>query len=204
VSYDRFNYISKKEINDSTGKLLGYVFILASPKKYKTDALYPELFLKGYNNSIENSQVYAYAVYNKYQLVNSHNDYAFPWQLQPSQLPQEEFVSVRKKNFDELWYRAGPDKVVIIAKEDSLFIESTTLFSYLFCAFLIVTGIFWLLNVLIRSRLRWRKIRGYWQMTIRSQVHSTIIFISLLSFIVVGVATILFSSTGTTTTTAKN
>ena len=32
----------------------------------------------------------------------------------------------------------------------------------------------------------------YWQMSIRNQVHATIIFMSLLSFIVVGVATILF------------
>ncbi len=34
--------------------------------------------------------------------------------------------------------------------------------------------------------------RQYWQMSIRNQVHGTIIFISLLSFIVIGVATILF------------
>ena len=61
VSYDRFNYISKKDIKDSADRLLGYVFILATPKKYKTDALYPELFLKGYDNSIENSPVYSYA-----------------------------------------------------------------------------------------------------------------------------------------------
>jgi hypothetical protein len=82
--------------------------------------------------------------------------------------------------------------VVIIAKEDNFFIESITLFSYLFCAFLLVTAIFWLFNLVIRSRLRWRIIRQSWQMSIRSQVHITIIFISLLSFIIVGVATILF------------
>jgi hypothetical protein len=34
------------------------------------------------------------------------------------------------------------DKVVIIAKQQNLFIESITLFSYLFCAFLFVTGFF--------------------------------------------------------------
>jgi hypothetical protein len=77
ISYDRFNYISKKDILDSANSLVGYVFILASPKNYKTDALYPELFLKGYEKSIENSPVYSYAIYNKLKLVGSHNEYAF-------------------------------------------------------------------------------------------------------------------------------
>ena len=192
VSYDQFTYISKIDITDSAERRLGYVFILATPKKYKTDALYPELFLRGYNNSIENSPVYSYAVYNKLQLVYNHNDYAFPWQLTLEQVPKTNFETFRKKGYYELWYRAGGDKVVIIAKEDNFFIESITLFSYLFCAFLFVTGIFWFFNAVVRSRLQWGKMRTHWQMSIRTQVHATIIFISLLSFLVVGIATILF------------
>ncbi len=192
VSYDKYNYISKKDITDSTGKMLGYLFILASPKKYRTDALYPELFLKGYNASIENSPIYSFAVYNKLRMVSSHNDYAFPSHLLPKQLPKDEYEQHTKDGYDELWYKAGPDKAVIIAKKVNFIIESITLFSYLFCAFLFVTGFFWLLNSLVRSRLRWRHVKQYWQMSIRNQVHATIIFMSLLSFIVVGVATILF------------
>ncbi len=192
VSYDQFTYISKIDITDSAKRRLGYVFILATPKKYKTDALYPELFLRGYNNSIENSPVYSYAVYSKLQLVYNHNDYAFPWQLTLEQVPKTDFETFRKKGYYELWYRAGGDKVVIIAKEDNFFIESITLFSYLFCAFLFVAGIFWFFNAVVRSRLQWGKMRTHWQMSIRTQVHATIIFISLLSFLVVGVATILF------------
>jgi two-component system nitrogen regulation sensor histidine kinase NtrY len=192
VSFDRFTYISKIDVTDTAKKMLGYVFILATPKKYKTDALYPELFLRGYNNSIENSAVYSYAIYNKLQLVNNHNDYAFPWQITQGQVPKSDFATFRRQGYYELWYKAGADKVVIIAKEDNFFIESITLFSYLFCAFLFVTGIFWFFNALVRSRLRWSKMRTHWQMSIRNQVHATIIFISLLSFIVVGVSTILF------------
>ena len=39
VSYDRFNYISKKEITDTMGHRQGYIFIVSKPKKYKSDAL---------------------------------------------------------------------------------------------------------------------------------------------------------------------
>ena len=43
-AYDRFTYISRKDITDTTDKLLGYVFILATPKKYKSDAITQSYF----------------------------------------------------------------------------------------------------------------------------------------------------------------
>ncbi len=191
-SYDRFSYISRKTIIDREKDTLGYVFVLANPKKYKTDALNLELFSKVNDNAIENSSVYAFAVYNNLQLVNSHNDYAFATRITAAQVPKEEFITFKKTNYDELWYKAGPQKVVIIVKANNFLIESITLFSYLFCAFLLVTGIFWLLNVSIRARFNKERFKYYWQLSIRNQIHGTVIFISVLSFLVIGVATILF------------
>ncbi len=191
-SYDRFSYISRKTVANYDGDTLGYVFVLANPKKYKTDALNLELFSKGKSNAIENSAVYAFAVYNKLQLVNSHNDYAFATRLTTQQVPKDEFVIYKKKGYDELWFKAGPQKVVIIAKENNIFIEAITLFSYLFCAFLLVTGLFWLLNISVRARFKKERFRHYWQLSLRNQIHGTVIFISVLSFLVIGIATILF------------
>lgn len=191
-SYDRFSYISRKTVTNFDGDTLGYVFVLASPKKYKSDAINLELFSKGLNNAIENSPVYAFAVYDKLQLVNSHNDYAFATRLTAQQVPKNDFSTVHKNGFDELWYKAGPQKIVIIAKENNFFIESITLFSYLFCAFLLVTGLFWLLNIIIKAKFRKNKIKHYWQLSIRNQIHGTVIFISVLSFFIIGIATILF------------
>ena len=192
VAYDRFNYISKKEIIDSSGSLLGHVFVLASPKKFKTDALYPELFLKGFETSIENSPVYFHAVYNQLKLVSSHNEYAFPLQLPTDHSRPYSFRSVKKKGYDELWYKSGAGKAVVIVKQDNFFIEAVTLFSYLFCTFLFITALCWIIAAIIQSRLHWRELGRYWQMSIRNQVHSTIIFISLSAFIIVGFATIVF------------
>ena len=191
-SYDRFSYISRKNITDTEGQLLGYVFVLANPKKYKTEALNLELFSKGNNNAIENSSVYAFAIYNNLQLINSHNDYPFATSLTREQLPTEEYLSLNKKNYDELWYKAGPEKVVIIVKQDNMLIESITLFSYLFCAFLLVTGVIWLLNIFIRSRINRTPLKAYLQLSIRNQVHGTVILVSVVSFVVIGMATILF------------
>ncbi len=191
-SFDRFSYISRKTVTNFDGDTLGYVFVLANPKKYKNDALNLELFSKGKGNDIENSSVYAFAVYNNLQLVNSHNDYPFATKLNLQQIPKVEFTIYKKKGYDELWYKAGPQKVVIISKENNVFIESITLFSYLFCAFLLVTGIFWLINISIRARFKRERFMHYGQLSIRNQIHGTVIFVSVLSFFVIGIATILF------------
>lgn len=191
-SYDRFSYISRKTVTNFDGDTLGYVFVLANPKKNKTNALNLELFSRGKSNAIENSSLYAFAVYNNLQLIDSHNDYAFATRLTPEQVPREEFVIIKKNGYDELWFKAGPQKVVIIAKPSNLFIETITLFSYLFCAFLLVAGIFWLLNISIRARFNRERIRYYWQLSIRNQIHGTVIFVSVVSFLVIGIATILF------------
>ncbi len=191
VSFDKFSYISKKVLTEFSGKLLGYVFIIANPKKFKNE-LYPELFSRGQGNAIENSSLYAFAIYNKQKLISSHNDYPFATSLDKNQFPPQEFLQRKNSNYNELWYRSGPDRMIVIAKKDNIPIESITLFSYLFCSFLLLTFLFWLINILIISRFNLEKLRFFWQLSIRNQIHGTIIFISVLSFFVIGIATILF------------
>ena len=192
VSYDRFNYISKKKVTDSSGKLQGFAFILTRPKKYKSDALYPELFSKGTANSIESSSQYSFAVYNKNHLSNSYNNYPFPTLITNLSLANNEFLIHGNNGYDELWYNAGDDKIIVIAKMDNLFMECITLFAYLFFAFLVITALFNLLSVLVNGRFNFVTTRQLLQLTIRNQVHGTIILISLFSFVVIGIATILF------------
>jgi signal transduction histidine kinase len=192
VSYGQFNYISKKIITDSSREIIGYVFIISNPKKYKNDALYPELFSKGNVNSIESSPLYAFAVYDNNRLINSYNDYPFPTSLSPEQLRNTEYWSKRNEDYDELWYRPNDEKVVIIARQESFYIESITLFAYLFCSFLLMAGFFRLMNIFIKNRFNLNKIRLFSTLSIRSQVHVTIISISIFSFVIIGATTILF------------
>jgi two-component system nitrogen regulation sensor histidine kinase NtrY len=191
-SYERYNFISKKEIVDTSGKLLGTIFILVSPKVINDQMLYPELFSKGSSADIENSSIYAYAIYYKKKLISSHNDYPFSTTMQPEKLFTGQYRMRYKNNRDELWFHASSDKFIVIAKENSIVVESITLFSYLFCAFLLLAALFWAMKVIVESRLIPSKIRGIWQLSIRNQIHGIIIFVSTLSFVVIGVVTILF------------
>ena len=154
--------------------------------------MYPELFSKGHNNAIENSSTYAFAIYRNNKLISSHNDYPFATSLPTLQFGGQPYLQQNHNNNSELWYKAGGDKYVVIVKPDNLLIESFTLFSYIFCSFLLLTALFLLTNVLIRSRLNFNKLKTYFQLTIRNQVHGTIIFFSTISFLIIGIATIIF------------
>ena len=121
-----------------------------------------------------------------------NNDYPFSTHLTDEQIPKTDFVHVRKGAYDELWHRVSDDNYVVVVKRDNSAIEDITLFAYLFSAFLFLVALFRLAALLIWSRLHWSQLKTYWQMNIRSQIHTTIIFISLFSFVVIGVATIVF------------
>ncbi|MFT3827637.1 MAG: ATP-binding protein [Chitinophagaceae bacterium] len=192
-SFDKFAYIYRQAVKDSSGYTMGYVFILAEPKKYKSDALVPELFKQTRELVPEYSSVYSYAVYDaSLRLIQRYNDYPFPTHLQQSQLKPKEFWTDKRYGYDELWYRQASSKVVIIARKSNTFIESITLFAYLFSTFLFLLAFYRFSSILLRSRLRWNLFKQNLQFNIRSQIHTTIILVSLLSFLVIGIATIFF------------
>ena len=188
-SFDKFAYIYKKTVrNDTSGKIAGYLFILSEPKSQKSgDALVPELF----HERSEDLPEY-YAIYNNRELVTPGGDYPFPTHLTAGQIPRGDFVHIKKDGYDELWHRLSDDNAVVVVKRDNSSIEDITLFAYLFSAFLFLVALFRGTALLIWSRLHWSQLKTYWQMNIRSQIHTTIIFISLFSFVVIGVATIIF------------
>ncbi|MEO8822143.1 MAG: HAMP domain-containing sensor histidine kinase [Ginsengibacter sp.] len=192
ISYDRFNYISKKKVTSSEGLKLGYVFIISKPKRYKSDALYPELFSKGNSNSIESSPVYAFAVYNNNKLSSSYNDYPFTTNIDNNDFTYNEFRIVKHNGYEELWYKANADKVIVIARQDRFFVESVTLFAWLFCSFLLIAIFFNLAHHFLTERKLNSDFKSLFQPNIRTQVHGTIILVSIFSFIVIATTTILF------------
>lgn len=192
-SFDRFSYIFKREARIGKQKL-GSLFVLADPRRNKNEALTPELFRQ---NSVllpeQYSSVYSYAIYDSTRnLIQNYNDYAFPTHLANWLIPTNEFERRRNESFEELWYRPSSDKVVIIARKRNSFIEAITLFAYLFSTFLFLLAFYRVSSMIIRSRFHWPVLKQYMQLSIRSQIHSTILMVSLLSFVVIGVATILF------------
>jgi nitrogen fixation/metabolism regulation signal transduction histidine kinase len=190
-SLDRFSYLFQKSITDSSGNTLGYFFVIAKPKRYKSEALYPELFKQVKDISTDLNVNYAYAVYNKNEILISSGTENFPSHLSKQDYPKLEYEVRNKGETSQLWYNSG-NKIVVISRSSSVFYEAITLFAYLFGIFLCIVVLFQLAGILFRSRFRWRSIKAAFRFSIRSQIQSTIIFISIFSFVVIGVATISF------------
>ncbi len=192
-SFSKYTYITRKIAKDTSGNIMGSVFIISNPKKYSSgDALFPQMFKQYKKNDPENSPIYSYAVYSKKRLVNYSNKYPFPTKLDADKVPKEEFGRRNNGDYNELWYRASNDIVVVMTRKRDTIIEGITLFSYIFCSFLFLVSFVQLLSLILKSGYNWQGVKKMMQLNIRAQVHGTVIFISIFSFVIIGIATISF------------
>ncbi|HVW99843.1 MAG TPA: HAMP domain-containing sensor histidine kinase, partial [Candidatus Babeliaceae bacterium] len=191
TSFDRITYITRRIIKDSS-KTVGTFFIISNPRQYGADALYPELFRQVSKRDDENSPIYSFAIYKDRLLTSSSNKYPFPISISKDQIPKSEVEQRTNDGYDELWYRSSNNKVVVIAKQRQSLLESITLFSYLFCAFLFMVGLLQLIALILRFFRDRYSFNLFEQFSIRSQIQGTVIFVSVLSFLIIGAATISF------------
>lgn len=196
TALDQYAYIARREIRD-TG-LVGTFFIVSAPKTFSQDALSSELFRSEQETDIDRSFTYSHAIYKydpeerRHILTSSSAKYPFQIDLTAGEIPNEEYRHLTKDGYDEMWYKASNSKVVVVAKKQDSLIESITLFSYLFCAFLFLVSLLQFVSILLKAGNDRSVLSTFWQLNIRSQIHGTIIFISVLSFLIIGVATISF------------
>lgn len=190
--FDKFIYITKTEIYDETSaEKLGTLFIMADLKKYNSDAVFPELFKQTKKNDPESSPIYSYGVYLN-GILKSYNKYPFPIMLREGEIPKLEVTREVKNDYDEMWYRASSELIVVMARKKDTILESITLFSYIFCSFLFLVAFGQFLSLSLKTISNRNRLREIFQWNIRAQVHSTIIFISIFSFVIIGISTISF------------
>ncbi|HWR33620.1 MAG TPA: HAMP domain-containing sensor histidine kinase, partial [Chitinophagaceae bacterium] len=192
TSFEKFNYITRRDVIDTANNKLGSFFIVSNPKNFSRDALFPELFREFKKADPENSPIYSNAVYVNSRLVSPPGNYPFATSLNEEEIPKGEYTRHINGDYDELWYRTGNEKVVVIARKKETIIEAITLFSYIFCSFLFLVALVQLISFFLKTGFNRRKLKNLLQLNIRKQVHSTIIFISVFSFIIIGIATISF------------
>lgn len=189
---NEFSYLYIKDIKDARGSIKGFFIIVAELKKYKSEALYPELFKQVEDVATDLNVNYAYAVYNKGKIINNYGDYNFKSRVPKEDYPKQEFYEKQINGKSVLWYNAGNNKLVIIVRSGSLFFEAITLFAYLFGSFLFIVVLFQVGHLLIQYRFRLNHIKNELRFDLRTQIQGAIILLSLFSFLVIGIATISF------------
>jgi two-component system, NtrC family, nitrogen regulation sensor histidine kinase NtrY len=191
-AFDKITYITKRVVTDDSGRKMGSVFIISDPRDYKSEALLPELFKQFKQADPENSPTYSYAIYNDTSLVSFSTKYPFHTTITRDEVPVVEFERRKNGNYDEVWYRATNRKTIVMARKKDTLIETITLFSYIFCSFLFLVLFVELLTAVLKIAAGDMRVKKLLQWNIRSQVHGTIILISVLSFLIIGIATISF------------
>ncbi len=188
---DGFSFLYQKVIKEGDSTM-GYLFVIINSKRYKSEALYPELFNLTQDLSSDQNTNYAYAVYSGGKMINHVNNYNFPSTLDIKKFPGFEYTYKQVGDFNELWYNSGTGKLVLVVKRSAWMIESVTLFAYLFVSFLIIIFLFQGGSYLLTHRFQWSIIKSSFRFNIRTQIQATIIFLSVFSFIVIAIATISF------------
>lgn len=190
-SYNQVIYLTRRDLTDSARRV-GTVFIVSTPTSLSGETFLPELFSNVGRNDIESSPVYTHAVYENGILTSQQTKYPFKTSLTYREVPAQTFETRTNGDYDELWYKANGTKIIVITKKHDPFLERITLFSYLFCCFLAMVALLHLLAMLVRAAYGWKIVTFFSEISIRSQVHGTIIFVSVLSFLIIGAATITF------------
>jgi two-component system nitrogen regulation sensor histidine kinase NtrY len=191
--FDKYTYIFERTIKNENQKILGYLFIVSELEEYDKEVLVAKLFRGSENPDFEKGGIYSWATYFDRRLsVDAKNKYPFPTSLDQKDVPKETIEKRVKTNYTELWYKAKGNKIIVVARKKADALEAITLFSYIFCVFLFLVAFFNLLLLLLRMGGNVKEVRRILEWNIRTQIHSTIIFISILSFLIIGVSTISF------------
>jgi signal transduction histidine kinase len=207
-------FIFNRAITDTSGTTIGYLFLLLDRGNDNME-LEAQLFKPTDRDNLSISQNYSYSVYlnDTLNIVSSYSKYPFHTILKPSDRQAGTVVKRFNNRYTELWYKAKNyannttvvtgkdgkpmivarnDKIIVVAKKEVGVLEAITLFSYIFCIFLFLVGLFNALTLLLRIGGDLKEFRRVIEWNIRTQIHSTIIFISILSFTIIGISTISF------------
>ncbi len=92
TSFDKFNYITRRDVTDTAGKKLGTFFIVSNPNNYSRDALFPEFFRQfKADRSGKLTDLFQCSVYKQAGLVSPPGNYPFAIWLDDNEVPKEGF-----------------------------------------------------------------------------------------------------------------
>jgi len=190
---DRHYYLSYIPIySDTINKRIGYVIIDLDLKKQINETVYPELLQPSSNKDAQNEGEYSYAIYSSGKLVTQVNDYAFTTKLANDTLRPLHYKFHNGEQSSELYFKL-PDKLtVVVVYIRNIYIETITLFSYLFVIEMLLAIIVLLYQLYLSYFTRTSFSGRFIKLTLRSRVHLSMLGVVLLSFIIIGFVTILF------------
>ncbi len=185
------NYLADIPIRKGD-RLIGRIVIQMLAKELKDSKVYPELLLDERLKSAQKYNRYTYAVY-KDSIRFKENGKFYPYRLPFDHSKKEEFKYLKSEKRSHIIYKASDQKVVVVSKPNEDIVTPISLFSYMFCLQLLVLILIVSFNFLIKW-LPDGKFRSLFSMkpTLRNRINFSVISIIIVSFVVIGVVTVIY------------
>jgi two-component system nitrogen regulation sensor histidine kinase NtrY len=171
-------------------KFIGTIVLKLSPKTYSKTNLYPELLLEENIKPTEDGDVYGYGIYVNDMLTRKEGIYPYNSQFN-FKAGKDEYTRVNEGNLVHLIYNAGDNKKVVITSKRGNWLEPTTLFSYLFCFYLIFAFLALILRMIVRLIEEKKPLPDLFSLTFKDKIQYAMIFILVTSFFIIGLVTII-------------
>ncbi len=188
---NNYSYIYEKKIkNDSV--YFGSLYVVIQPKLFENSTLVPELFRHKDDIFSLSESGYFFGVYDNHKLTSPFTGFDFSDSITDAQFPKTGYIFKDTLRSSQLWYNAGNSKLLIIARKNDGFFNFITLFSYLFVLFIMLSFAVHNSRYLIQTRGSKFSFRNLFRFNLRTQIQTTIVGVSIASFLIIGAATISF------------
>jgi len=189
-------YIGIIPIINNNNSRLGELVLYLTPKIYNGQSVYPELLL-GQNiiSTIDNS-AYNFAIYHNDRLVVQHGDFPYTYYWDRSMnTPLNEPKFIETDEWEHLACKYPNNRSIIISIPQEGFFEPVATMSYFFVIYLIVTFLILSLINIYRSIRSNTGVTESINISFRTRINYTMLFIIIVSFVVIGSLTISFFKT---------
>lgn len=184
-----YTYLSNITITENS-KFIGTVVILLNPKIFYKSNLYPELLLEDYVKPGGKFGDYSFAEYAFKTLYNKSGSCSYPTKFSFADTLDQEFLKINDNEYDHLIYNAPNNKIIIVSSIQKSFIQTFTLFSYLFLFYLLLFLIFWLLRVLKNWIIGNYSFSDLTQISLKNKIQFSMISLIVVAFLFIGIVTI--------------
>ena len=187
TSNNKIAYLFKKNIFDINENLKYKLFVKVKERHDTRVSIFPELFRQWQDEDSYTN--YFYATYTNNQLVKQSSNYNFPINYSAN---IKKYFNENDNKFNVLTYQPNSLSTIVIIKKNQYLIDFITLFAYLFFTFLLLSLFITFINKAIVSQFKVSRFLNSVSFNIQNQIRAVIIFISVFSFLVIGVVTIVF------------
>ena len=119
------------------GDYLGYLVIEIVPKVFGASSAYPELLIENQDVDTRKEEQYAYAIYKDKRMVKSKGDYEYTTMLNFDDGAPNQYSYYKDKDYNHIVYSSDQGTTVVLSEPKLPLINPISIFSYVFCSFLI-------------------------------------------------------------------